>query len=167
MSQESTKEPVVALVGRFLCRGSLYEKGETKTDASKLAPLIVFPFFSLLRKPAERSSADCRFVDLCVCDAVFTAAKTSGMGNASCGWRARFAAAKTAFPEGATTQVVGRPGRLRRPERAKRAEKESGDHRGELARSRGLCSLFRIACPNKPTKDWFSRERNPPLPFGR
>ena len=52
----------------------------------------------------------------------------------------------------AATQAGGRPGRLRRPGRAKRAEKERGGHRGELARIRGIHSLFRIACRNKPTK---------------
>ena len=106
-------------------------------------------------------------------NAVFAAAKTSGRIR-RCGGAivrpARFAAAKRRSPEDAITQYRGRPGRLRRPGRAKRAEKESGDHRGELARIRGIRSLFRIACRNKPTQDWFSRElgeRNPPLPFGR
>ena len=54
--------------------------------------------------------------------------------------------------------------------RTKCAEKERGDHRSELARIRGILSLFRIACRNKPIQDWFSRElgeRNPLLPFGR
>ena len=40
--------------------------------------------------------------------------------------------------------------------RAKRAEKESEDQRIELARFPEIHSLFPIACPNKPTKDWFS-----------
>ena len=118
-------------------------------------------FFCVLRTLAELRSADCRFGGLCESYAVFAAAKTSGRVR-RCGGAivkpARFAEALRRPPVGATTQAVGRPGRLCRPERAKRAEKESGDHRGELARIRGIRSLFRIACRNNPTKDCLSGE---------
>ena len=40
-------------------------------------------FFGVLRTPAERSSADCRFGGLCVGGAVFAAAKTSGFHAAA------------------------------------------------------------------------------------
>jgi len=44
------------------------EKEPEKTDASKLAPDFFSGFFfSLLRKPAELRSADCRLVVLSVC----------------------------------------------------------------------------------------------------
>ena len=64
----------------------------------------------------------------------------------------KYAAEAAHSPAGAATQANGRPGRLRRPGRAKRAEKERGGHRGELARIRGIRSLFHIACRNKSTK---------------
>ena len=47
------------------------KKAENLTDSSKLDPRIFSAFFSLLRKPAEHSSADCRTVGLCIASAVF------------------------------------------------------------------------------------------------
>ena len=113
------------------------------------------PFFSLLRKPAERSSADCRFSILCVSVAVFSAEKTSGKVR-RCGGAivkpACFAAAKRRSSASATTQQM-RQARTAAPSgRAKRAEKESGDHGIELARIPEIHSLFRKACRNKPTQ---------------
>jgi len=43
--------------------------------------MIFSVFFSLLRKPAGRCPADCRFGGLCVSNAVFSAEKTSGKGE--------------------------------------------------------------------------------------
>jgi len=47
------------------------KKTENLTDASKLDPVIFFVFFSLLCKPAERSSADCRLGTVGVWMALF------------------------------------------------------------------------------------------------
>ncbi len=68
------------------------------------SPTLPSPFFSLLRKPAEHSSADCRFMDVCVSVAVFSAEKTSGRIR-RCGGsivrKARsFRRSETAIPRG-------------------------------------------------------------------
>ena len=68
-------------VGSWLlfCRGSFMKKG-LKSFGKASFPHISNPFFSLLRKPAERSSADCRFGVLCESCAVFSAEKRAGEG---------------------------------------------------------------------------------------
>ena len=71
MSQESTKEPAFEPgPGWILCRGSFMKKTENLRDSSKLDPMIFSVFFSLLRKPAGRCPADCRFGTECVSSAI-------------------------------------------------------------------------------------------------
>ena len=115
----------------------LIEKGETKTDASKLAPLIVFPFFSLLRKPAGHALRTAALVRNAFEFAVFAAAKTSGRIR-RCGGEivkpARFAAAKRRPSGSATTQAIGRPITQRVIAPVKRARKRP--------RQRGKSLLF-------------------------
>ena len=118
---------------------------------------ILFQFASQTRRA---SSADCRLGTGCVSIAVFAAAKMSGKVR-RCGGvivrPARFAAAKRRSPAGFATQHSGRP--IAKQSRSRSGqEKESGDHRGELARIRGIHSLFRIACRNKSTQRRFSGE---------
>ena len=109
-------------------------------------------FFGVLRTLAELRSADCRFVDVYASVAVFSAEKTSGLGNASCGWRARFAAAKRRSPAGATTQAGSRPITQRVIAPVKRARKRGLEDGGQACLQSRFQTLFRIACRNKPTK---------------
>ena len=98
-------------------------------DSSKLDPLIFSVFFSLLRKPAEHSSADCRFADLCE------------RGRRS--------------PAGAAAQQAD----CAAIERAKRAEKEPERRCASLLAASKFPALFHIACvKHLRTQNWFSRE---------
>ena len=130
------------------------KKTENLRDSSKLDPMIFSAFFSLLRKPAERSSADCRFGTGRVCVAVFAAAKTSGRVR-RCGGAivrpARFAEALRRSPAGVTTQAVGRPGRLCRPG-ARSAQKKRAETAGAslLAAVESTLFFYQPAKPAQP-----------------
>ena len=140
----------------MMTRQSVSKKNRRKRMQASLPRFFSGFFFSVLRTLAELRSADCRFGGLCESCAVFSAEKTSGRVR-RCGgvivWKpARFAAAKRR-PSASDSSLHQRQARTAAPSgRAKRAEKESGDQRIELARIPEIHSLFRTACRNKSTK---------------
>ena len=160
MSQERNKEPAVALeAGCVIDAAVCIEKEPEKTDASKLAPIFLRFLF---RRASHACGAALRGLPLWWLVRKLRRFFCGKNERESSPLRRRdsearsFRRSETATPAGATTQANGRPGRLCRPARAKRTEKEREDHGIELARIPEIHSLFRIARRNKPTKDWFS-----------
>ena len=139
MRQESTKEPVVALVGRFLCRGSFMKKGKRRRMRASSPRSSFSPFsvcFANPRSVAPRTAA----------------LLTCAFGERQLRLARSFRRSENGVPRG-RNHTSGRQARTAAPSgRAKRAEKEREDHRIELARIREILSLFRIACRNNPTK---------------
>ena len=136
MRQESTKEPAFC-VGSWLrfCRGSFMKKTENLRDSSKLDPMIFSVFFSLLRKPAEHSSADCRF----------------GAGGVSSAILLRrfsrsFRRSETAFPRRRNHTTKRQADHALRDRARETGKKKGLNPRNELARAFGFQTLFRIAC---------------------
>ncbi len=119
MSQESTKEPAFVLEGGCCFVAAVYiKKNRRKWMQASLphfSPVSFSACFARSRSCAPQTAAVVRSA---FGNAVFSAEKTSGRRR-RCGGAivkpARFAAAKRRSPAGATTQAVGRPGRLCRP----------------------------------------------------
>ena len=102
LSQKRNRKPVEHVCWLRLSRGSLLKKTENLRNSSKLDSLFFSAFFSLLRKPAEQSSADCRLVGLCGGDRRFAAAKRAGDALRRVILSARFSRRKNGAPSQAT-----------------------------------------------------------------
>ena len=175
MSQESTKEPAFVLEGGCCFVAAVYiKKNRRKWMQASLphfSPVSFSACFAHSRSCAPQTAAVVRSAFGCrrfFCgknereeaplrrrDSEARSFRRSETAVPRRRYHTSSRQARTAVPSGCT----------------KCAEKERGDHRGELARIRGIHSLFLLACRNTPTQrlsfGWVLGERNPPLPFGR
>ena len=152
MRQESTKEPVVALVGRFLCRGSFVKKGKRRRMRASSPRSSFSPFSVCFANPRSVAPRTAALVSCASMTPFFLRKKRAGGGTpAAAGaivWKpARFTEAKRRSPEGATTQAVGRPDRATRDRIREADRKRDGTTIDKLACHIGVTASFSYSLP--------------------